>query len=214
MVDSRTHPIQVPDQAGASPGRQADQQTRLGSLARAEAPPVENQPTVDPRAAALIPAELLEPGETIILLLKPSPWFIVLGPLRMLVCLAVATVLGLALARQGWLPIRSIDVLLLGIGLSGLRLFWQFLEWLSRIYVLTDRRVVRVYGVVRVNVFECSLKRIQHTQMSFSLRERVVGLGSIHFATAGTAALEASWQMLANPLEVHQIIIRTLNRYR
>jgi uncharacterized membrane protein YdbT with pleckstrin-like domain len=106
------------------------------------------------------------------------------------------------------------DAELLVVALAGLWLFWQFLEWLSRIYVLTDRRIIRLQGVLRVHMFESALKQLQHTEVYLSLRERVFGLGTIGFATAGTAFAEAHWQMVAKPFEVHQIIRKTIERYR
>ncbi len=166
------------------------------------------------RAAGMLPDELLQPGEIIILLLKPSLWYVPLASLRTLtgiVVLAIAvdasnTYLSLGLGRQ--------NILLAALFLILLRLSWQFLEWLSRVYVLTDRRVVTVAGVLRVGVFETPLTSIQHTNLLFSIRERIFGLGSIAFATAGTAAAETYWLMLNNPLQVHQKVVQTLNRYR
>ncbi len=166
------------------------------------------------RAAGMLPAELLQPGEIIVLLLKPSPWFILLAPLRALtgiVILAIAldlanTYLNLGFSRQ--------NTLLAAITLLLLRLFWQFLEWLSRVYVLTDRRIITVAGVIRVRVFETPLQKVQHTNMLFSLRERLFALGTIAVATAGTAVAETYWLMLSSPLQVHQKIVQTLNRYR
>ena len=165
------------------------------------------------RAAGMLPAELLQPGEIIILLLKPSLWYVLLASLRTLtgiVVLAIAvdsanTYLNLGLGRQ--------NILLASVFLILMRLSWQFLEWLSRVYVLTDRRVVTVAGVLRVGVFETPLTSIQHTNLLFSLRERFFGLGTIAFATAGTATIETFWLMLSTPLEVHQKIVQTLNRY-
>lgn len=166
------------------------------------------------RAAALLPAELLQPHEIIILLLKPSPWFIVLAPLKTLAILALLTLAMLVLNKYLPLGIANRDLVLLGVGLIGLRLFWQFLEWLSRVYVLTDQRMIRVEGVLRVSIFEARLREIQHTELILAVRERVFGLGSIAFATAGTAATEVYWLMLAQPLEVHQKVVQTLRRYR
>lgn len=173
-----------------------------------------NQQTADARLAAMLPAQLLQDGEVVVLLIKPSLWFIVLEPLATILGLAMLTAGGVGAVYSGWLRLSVVDVILAGGGLVGLRLFWQFLEWLSRVYVLTDRRVIRVRGVLRVHVFECALKRIQHTEAVFSLRERLFGLGTIHFATAGTAGIEASWRMVARPLEVHRIVVQTLQRYR
>lgn len=166
------------------------------------------------RAAAMLPMELLQPGELIILLLKPSPWFIVLAPLKTLVVLVLLMFTAGVVNAQFDLGIAPRDLVLTTIGLVGARLFWQFLEWLSRVYVLTDQRIIRVRGVLRVYVFEARLREIQHTEMLFSVRERVFALGTIGFATAGTAVNEAYWQMVAYPLEVHQKVVETLRRYR
>ena len=163
----------------------------------------------------ILPAELLQNGEAIILLLKPSPWYILLESVRSLLMLTLLLVTLLWVYNQGYnIGITPRDLLLVGIGVGGIRLFWQFLEWLSRVYVLTDRRVIRVKGVLRVQIFEAPIQQVQHTNTTFSLRERLFGLGSIHIATAGTGATEASWVMLANPLEIHQKLVHALNRYR
>ncbi|MFW6059749.1 MAG: PH domain-containing protein [Phycisphaeraceae bacterium] len=168
------------------------------------------------RAAAMLPAELLQPHEIIVLLLKPSPWFIVLAPLKTLVALVVLTLAMVVLSGHihAWLGIAQRDLVLIGVALIGVRLFWQFLEWLSRVYVMTDQRLIRVRGVLRVQVFECQLRQVQHTEVLLSIRERLFGLGTIVFATAGTALSEAHWQMVARPLEVHQRVVQTLRRYR
>ena len=167
------------------------------------------------RLMTLLPTELLQGGEAIVLLLKPSPWFIILEPLRTLLTMLVVLIIALWVENQGYrFGLTHHELLLLGTGLIGVRIFWQFLEWLSRVYVLTDRRVIRVKGVIRFQVFETQLQQIQHTKMTFSLRERLFGLGSIHVATAGTAMMEASWVMLTDPLGVHRVLVQTINRYR
>ena len=166
------------------------------------------------QVATMLPADLLQPGEIIILLLKPSPWFIVLAPLKALAVLVLATFAAMGLGGYYLLGLSRSEIVLAGLAMIGLRLFWQFLEWLSRVYVLTDQRVIRVKGVIRVNVFETQLKQIQHTHLIFSLRQRLFGLGTLAFATAGTALVEAFWSMVPHPLEVHQKVVQTLNRYR
>lgn len=173
-----------------------------------------NGAAVDPRFAAIVPAQLLDPDELVILLLKPSAWFIVLAPLRALTVLAVLTALAVALQRQTQaLPIASRDLLLLGIAAIGIRLFWQFLDWLGRVYILTDRRVIRIRGVVRVMNFECPLEHVQHTNLYVSIRERLFGLGTLGFATAGSGVTEAWWVMLSRPMEVQRVVADTIRRY-
>lgn len=167
-----------------------------------------------PAARALLPEQLLQPGELVILMLKPSPLYIVLAPIGTLASIVIVGAIAMQLTAYSWFGLDRQDVVSATVGLLLLRLFWQFLEWLSRIYVLTDRRVIAVAGVIRVAVFEAALDKIQHTNCDFTLRERLFGLGTILFATAGTAAAEAAWVMLASPLEVHRKIIEALNRYR
>ena len=166
------------------------------------------------RAAAMLPPELLHGGEIIVLLLKPSPWYIVLAPLQTLVALAVGTLAAALLVSHTPVDLARRDVILLGVALIGLRLFWQLLEWLSRVYVLTDQRVIAVAGVIRIAVFQARHGQVQHTHLTFSLRERLFRLGTIGFATAGTAAVEAVWRMIPSPLETHQEVVRVINRYR
>ena len=92
-------------------------------------------------------------------------------------------------------------------------LSWQTLEWYSRVYVLTDRRIIRRMGVLRVTVFETQVKNIQHTSVFKSMRERLFGLGSIGFATAGSDVFEAFWVMIDRPFQVHRIVVRTIEKY-
>ena len=167
-----------------------------------------------PDVAALLPEELLQPGELIVLMIKPSPWYILLGSLRALVIIVVLAMAISSLAQYDLINISRQDVILAAAGLIIVRLFWQSLDWLCRVYVLTDRRIIRVKGVVRVEVFEANLKQIQNTTSYFSLRERLFGLGTIGFATAGTGTYEAYWLMIGRPLHVHQTVVQTLERYR
>lgn len=166
------------------------------------------------RAATMIPAELLQPGEIIILLLKPHPLYILLAPLKTLTILLLLTTLGVMLARDAEAYDTAQNIVVAGGLLIVARLFWQFLEWLSRVYVMTDQRIIAVAGVLRVRVFETPLSHITHSELLFSLRERFFALGTLGFYTAGSAVAEAYWVMVGKPLEVHAKVVQTLKRYR
>ena len=167
------------------------------------------------RASAILPAQLLQPGELIILLIKPSPWFILLVPMRFIAIVLLCGLLAAQLQNRGFnLGLHRNDVIIATLAILGLRLFWQMLDWLSRVYVLTDQRIIRIKGVLNVQVFECPLQKIQQTDLLLPLTQRVFWLGTIGFATAGTAVHEAYWLMIAKPLEVHAKIVETLRRYR
>ncbi|MCK4871565.1 MAG: PH domain-containing protein [Phycisphaerales bacterium] len=163
--------------------------------------------------ARTLPARLLDDGELVILMLRPHPLFVLLHPLGSLTGLAVLTVVAWWIIRLS--PTGPGGGLMLTVGgsLILLRLIWSCLEWYNRVYVLTDRRVIRRRGVLRVSLFQAPLRRIQHLTMYFSIRERLFGIGTIGFATAGTGIPEAYWVMVRQPLTVHRRIQETIDKY-
>lgn len=166
------------------------------------------------RAEDILPADLIQGGETIILLLKPSPLFIFLGCLgHMLFITGLTAVTYLAADPYLSSVINESQALLLGVLALLARLTWQMLDWYFQLYVLTDQRVITRYGILRRFVFEAPLRKLQHTYMLQSLRERVLNLGTIAFATAGTAAPESYWLMVHRPAAVHRRVVQAINRY-
>ena len=186
---------------------------RVAPAVEAELDPSVDDGAVAARAAALLPAELLQPGETIVLLIKPSPLYVVLACLKSLTLLLLLTAAGVYVARETGNPDIARQIALAGVTGLLLRVGWQAFEWLSRVYVLTDRRVIAVSGVLRVRVFETPLRQVVQSELFFSLRERVFALGTVVFSTPGTGNRDALWEMIARPLDAHATVVRTLERY-
>ncbi len=166
------------------------------------------------RAEALLPEGLLQGGEVIILLLRPSLLFVPLGSLGGLALVAILA-LGLALLaiRITWIPWSEAQAYALGAALAAGRLLWQTLDWWGRVYVLTDRRIIRRMGVLHVSAFEAPLRSIQHTSVFQRIRERLFGLGTIGFATAGSDVFDAFWVMVRHPFAVHRTVTEAIERY-
>jgi membrane protein YdbS with pleckstrin-like domain len=165
------------------------------------------------QSAAVLTRDLLEQDEVIILLLRPSLWYVPLAALASLGLIALATFALAYMSRLPWAGWNDVQVFALGAGLVALRLGWQVMEWMSRVYVLTDRRIIVRAGVLRVTVFQAPLKNIQHTAMFSGMRERLFGLGTVAFATAGSDTFDALWVMLRNPHHVHRTVIEAVRRY-
>jgi uncharacterized membrane protein YdbT with pleckstrin-like domain len=153
-----------------------------------------------------VPAHLISEDEHIILAIKPSLWFIVFHSAPLIIILGVF-LLGLRTfflseVFDSWSrTIHQVAALAILV-----QLVVSTLQWVSRLYVLTDRRILRVRGIFNVEVFECPLIKIQNTYLTLAWYERLLSLGSIYFTTAGTAGIEASWQNINQPLEVHELI--------
>ena len=164
-----------------------------------------------PNIDDLLPGDLLADDETVIFAIKPSLWAIGFVSFR---TVAVASLLALVTYILG--PALHLgDYGLYLIELCGLvvlgRVGFALLQWASRTYVLTDRRVIRIRGVLTIDIFQSSLNRIQNTFMVLTLPERFFGLGDIEFTTAGTGAVEAVWRHLKNPLPIHHQLLRAMN---
>lgn len=163
--------------------------------------------------AELVPERLLDGGEIVILAIKPSLWFILFASARWVAFFVL--IAALAPRLEPVLPWGSPVMLTkAAVALAAARLGFATLEWVARLYVLTNRRVMRVRGIFNVDLFECSLLRIENTHLTFAWYERIFGLGSIWFATAGTAGREPGWLTVARPLEVHEQVRAAIARAR
>lgn len=151
----------------------------------------------------IVPVHLLDGGEVVYFALKPSPWFVLLVSLKWVI--AGAVIVALSMWDVIPLPFSSRWYLYhMGFWMAVGRLGWGLLEWVSRLYVLTNRRAMRIRGVFNVEVFTCSLDRIQNTYLHLSVPERMTRTGTVTFQTAADGGGTASWRAVSRPLEVHQ----------
>lgn len=167
------------------------------------------------RLRAALPADLLGDEEIIIMWLKPHPLYVVLASLGSLLLIAALTfglayLSALSLPKAAW---SDRDAFLFGGSIAVVRLAWQALEWWNQTYVLTDRRIIAAYGILRRHFFHAPLAQIQHIAVIQTIRERLFGLGSLAFATAGSDRYDAAWLSLAHPFKVYRQVNQTIDRY-
>lgn len=151
---------------------------------------------------AVVPAKLLDGGEVVLLAIRPSVWFLVLTSLPVL---AVAGLLGAAAYLGGKLlpaPIPHRNILYLCGALICLRMILAACQWMGRLYVLTNRRLLWISGVLRVNVVQCPLADVRATGLSATLLERTVGIGSLLFELRGDRRPPGSWDNISHPKQV------------
>jgi len=179
--------------------------------------PADAVPAAAPAATAVaVPAAVqsaLAPGEIVILSLKPSLLYIPLSSLGTLLASAVIASLISFSAQFPQSPWGRGDAVFVGATVAGLRLVWAAIDRSFHAYVLTDRRVIARRGVLRTVLYESPLSRIQNTIVVQSLRERVFGLGTLGFATAGRSTFDAFWEMLPRPFVVHRTVLDAIERY-
>jgi dephospho-CoA kinase len=141
---------------------------------------------------------VLLPGERVVVSFRPSPWMIILGNggwyLLMVLVLVAAWSGGKTFLADLW-------GILLGLWTMAVaaRLLWDLLTWWFRRYTLTDRRIAVQGGVVQRSVIDLPLENVQYLAMDASVRQRVVGLGSIGAGTSGWGVAELLWLYVADP---------------
>lgn len=162
-----------------------------------------------PLGAVAAANQLLDGGEVVIFALKPSLWFIPLVSGRWI----AAMVLVIAAVRLAPWSQSALPLMQLAIAAVIVRMAWATMQWSTRLYVLTNRRVMRVRGVFNVELFECALTQIQNTWLSLSLPERIVRIGTIHVSTAADGG-NAAWRMLPRPREIHEQLCDAIRKTR
>lgn len=162
-------------------------------------------------ATAIIPQKMITDGEVVILAVKPSLWLIPLASGRWLLTAGLAVVTAHLLGPMiGRLAQWTTQIAVLA---ATARLLIATMEWLGRVYVLTDRRIMRLKGVVHIDLFECQLSRVQHVVLRLPIAERAVFCGTLFFFTAGTGSAEAAWRTVAHPSAVYQTVLETIEKY-
>ncbi len=140
--------------------------------------------------------------ERVVLWLRPSLLFIVIRAWWVVV--AVVALAGVVRLVAGVLDAPQVASRAVwgGAGLVVLVLVWQFLEWLSRLYVLTERRLICVAGVLMQNVADVPLRNVRNVVVVRGVIERLTGLGTLGAASAGTDGYEVVWLLVRRPDEV------------
>ena len=156
--------------------------------------------------------ELLDGGEVILLAIKPSGWFVLLSswPVVAVAGVVAAGAFLAGSALPAWLPKASLYLLCLA--LLGLRLLFACAQWVGRLYLLTNRRVMCIQGVIRVHIEDRVLKQIQRTAVAATSAERLVSVGSLLFEDVDGKTLDLAWLCLSRPGEVQEAVEDAIRR--
>ncbi len=180
--------------------------TRLAS----EGAAVAAAPPFSPSLATLLASHILRDGELVLLILKPSFWFVLLSSLRF-----IAIVLILAMAAKVFdthLPGPNRNYQETAVTIIGVRLLWATLQWMGRLYILTDLRILCVWGVFNIELFDCPLRKVARTRLVRGLADQAVAVGSIEIIPQDESSPFGVWQTVGRPKKVHEQILATISR--
>ncbi len=116
--------------------------------------------------------------ETILLMIRPSPWFIVSTSMRAVPAAAAAGAVLVVASLDPSIPWDFRGALFASTAIVLARAGWQSIDWFMRLYILTDRRIVVRRGVV-AEIFECTLGEVAGIGQPRRWGERLGGTGSL-----------------------------------
>jgi uncharacterized membrane protein YdbT with pleckstrin-like domain len=79
-----------------------------------------------------------------------------------------------------------------GAGLGALGLLFAvpaWLRWATEVYLVTDRRVIQVEGILHKRALDSSLAKVNDVRLSQSLTGRVLGYGTLEIITASESGI-------------------------
>ncbi len=185
-----------------------------GQIPAALCPSEASAAAVSPGAAtafaALVTGHLLRDGELVVLILRPSRWFILLSSLRFLAVVAIFMAASVILGERWGIPSRQ--YVECGAIIMAARLMWAVLHWMGRLYILTDLRLLRLSGVFNVDIFDCPLRKVARTMLEVTFKERLCRVGTIIIIPQDEDYPIGAWQMVPRPKRIHQQIMATIAR--
>jgi uncharacterized membrane protein YdbT with pleckstrin-like domain len=157
---------------------------------------------------------MLQQDEIVLLLVKPSLWFILVTSLRFVTAMTLLGILAVnVFSRQAGSFITPQTAATAAVVVAVGRLIWGVCVWSSHTYLLTNLRILTIKGVVNVAIYQASLRKIQRTTVYRRWWERALGLGTLGFATAAAGGpTESTWQMIPRPLATHQQVLAAIQK--
>jgi uncharacterized membrane protein YdbT with pleckstrin-like domain len=123
--------------------------------------------------------------------------------------LAALVVVILGLLAGEWAP-----ALLIGAGIAVLTIVVGSFRRASTKYLITNQRLRISRGMVRRNVQETRLERVQNVNYEQGALDRMLGVGTVDFDTAGTDDSEFRFDWVNHPEEVVRAVDRAIEEAR
>jgi hypothetical protein len=134
-----------------------------------------------------------------ILLIAHQHWLVylqsILPELAMIILLIIGISVSIINYQQSWIWFTLL-LLLLPI----ISIFRDTLIWLSRQYVITNQRVMKVTGIFNKDVTDSSLEKVNDVKLVQSVLGRIFGYGTINIMTASELGVNM-FNQIANPVK-------------
>ena len=158
-------------------------------------------------------AGLLSSGERVMHREKQH-WFVFVWGARYTIVAVIVAVVLLVFKNnlnQPWADIVNYVAIALFVGGLAL-LLWIVLRYMNQEYILTNRRVIAVEGVLNKKVTDSSLEKINDAVLTQSIFGRMFGFGDLEVLTASEAGISL-FRMLINPMAFKRAMLDAKHEY-
>jgi hypothetical protein len=141
-------------------------------------------------------------------------WLVLVWSARIPIAAIIAALLLVFLSQNVTGTARDALSLLTAVLFIGGLLFlaWATLQYLNIEFVLTNRRVVQVQGVVNKRATDSSLEKINDAVLTQSIFGRIFGFGDLDVLTAAEAGIER-FRMIIDPIGFKRAMLDAKHEY-
>ena len=107
-----------------------------------------------------------------------------------------------------FMGVASAALIIGGLGVLG----WHILRYLNQEYVLTNRRVIQVQGVLNKTSMDSSLEKINDARLEQSVFGRIFGFGDLEILTAADTGVDR-FRMIRNPIGFKKAMLDAKHEY-
>jgi len=119
-----------------------------------------------------------------VLLVTRQHWIVLLAEILPETILTIALVILISLIWLMWLPNPLVPFAYLLLLLPLFSLLRDVLVWSNRQYIVTNRRVIQIAGVINKDVTDSSLEKVNDVKLEQSFWGRLLNFGNIEILTA------------------------------
>jgi uncharacterized membrane protein YdbT with pleckstrin-like domain len=151
--------------------------------------------------------ELMGENERI-LLMTLQHWFVLFGHILLEIILMIVLIAGV-IAFSSSFPNAVFGFILILVPLAGM--LRDILVWYNREYMVTNRRVIQISGILSKNVVDSSLEKVNDVKMSQSFLGRILDFGDIEILTASELGVNL-FKTIGEPIKFKTAMLNAKER--
>jgi len=150
-----------------------------------------------------------------IILVSRQHWFVVIRAILLEIILILIIFLATILASISFQHLASLPIIItigfIVLLIPIITMTIDILNWSNRQFIITNRRVVQVSGIINKNVIDSNLEKVNDVKMVQSVLGRLFGYGDIEILTASELGVNL-FKRIAEPVKFKTAMLNAKER--